>query len=65
MLLKELIESKKDFQEIFPREFFNEGTVRINARVNILNFCLDGVDPEKEIKKSVSVTERCLDTKDD
>ena len=65
MLLKELIESKKDFQEIFPREFFNEGTVRINARVNILNFCLDGVDPEKEIKKSVSVTERFLDTNDD
>ena len=64
MLLKELIEAKKDFQEIFSSDLFNEDTLRINAsEVHILNFCLDGVKPEEEIKKSASATESFLEMK--
>ena len=64
MLMKELLDSKKDFQEIFAGDLFFRDTLRIDAgEVEILNFRLDGVDAEEEIRKSVRATDNFLEKK--
>ena len=64
MLMKELLDSKKDFQEIFAGDLFFRDTLRIDAaEVEILNFRLDGVDAEEEIRKSVQATDSFLEKK--
>ena len=64
MLMKELLDSKKDFQEIFAGDLFFRDTLHLDAgEVEILNFRLDGVDAEEEIRKSVRATDSFLDMK--
>ena len=48
--MKELLDSKKDIQEVFTGELFFEDTKLLDSRgVGVLNFALDGVNPDTEI----------------
>lgn len=60
-MLKELLDSKKDIQEVFTGELFFKDTKLLDSRgVGVLNFALDGVNPDTEIEQARQATEAFL-----
>lgn len=59
--MKELLDSKKDSQEIFSGNLFFKNTLLLDAsNVSVLNFTLEGIDTNEEIKRASEFTEEFL-----
>ena len=60
-LLKELLDSKKDIQEVLMGKlFFGDTLLLESSAVETLNFALDGVNADEEVEKAGKATEEFL-----
>ena len=60
-LFNELLDAKKDIQEVFMGKlFFGDTLLLESSAVETLNFALDGVNADEEVEKAGKATEEFL-----